>query len=220
MTRTWRYALIAATTVISATALAQEAAPPSAAAPDLAKAKQIATQVCAACHGADGNSVSPANPSLAGQGADYITLQLMHFKAGVRVNPTMQAMAATLSEADMMSLGAYFSQQKPKGLGARDPKLVKAGERVWRGGDVETDVPACAGCHSPTGAGIPKNYPRLAGQYADYVYAQLAAFKSGARGANPKDANGHVMAAIAANMTDEQMKAVADYASGLRSTFP
>jgi cytochrome c553 len=216
MTRTWRYALIAATTVISATALAQEAAPPSAAAPDLAKAKQIATQVCAACHGADGNSVSPANPSLAGQGADYITLQLMHFKAGVRANPTMQAMAAPLSDDDMRALGVYFEQQKPKDLGAKDPKLVKAGERVWRGGDTATDVPACAACHSPTGAGIPKNYPRLAGQYADYVYAQLKAFKSGARGADPKDANGHVMATIAGDMTDEQMKAVADYASGLR----
>jgi len=148
--------------------------------------------------------------------ADYITLQLMHFKAGVRVNPTMQAMAATLSEADMMSLGAYFSQQKPKGLAAKDPALVKIGQRLWRGGDSTTDVPACAGCHSPTGVGIPKNYPRLAGQYADYVYAQLKAFKSGARGGDAKDASGHIMATIAANMTDEQMKAVADYTSGLR----
>jgi len=216
MTRTWRYAFVAATVVLSATALAQEAAAPKAAAPDLAKAKQIATQVCAACHGADGNSAVPANPNLAGQGADYITLQLMHFKAGVRANPTMQAMAAPLSDDDMRALGVYFEEQKPKDLGAKDPKLVKAGERVWRGGDTATDVPACAACHSPTGAGIPKNYPRLAGQYADYVYAQLKAFKSGARGADPKDANGHVMATIAGDMTDEQMKAVADYASGLR----
>jgi len=216
MTRTWRYALIAATAAMSTASFAQEAAQPKAAAPDLAKAKQIATQVCAACHGADGNSVAPANPNLAGQIADYITLQLMHFKAGVRANPTMQAMAAPLSDDDMRALGVYFEQQKPKDLGAKDPKLVKAGERVWRGGDTATDVPACAACHSPTGAGIPKNYPRLAGQYADYVYAQLKAFKSGARGADPKDANGHVMATIAGDMTDEQMKAVADYASGLR----
>jgi cytochrome c553 len=218
MTRTWRYALIAATTVISATAFGQEAAQPSTAAPDLAKAKQIATQVCAACHGADGNSVAPVNPNLAGQGADYITLQLMHFKAGVRVNATMQAMAATLSDADMRSLGAYFSQQKPKGLAAKDPALVKTGQQLWRGGDSATDVPACAGCHSPTGVGIPKNYPRLASQYADYVYAQLKAFKSGARGADPggKDVNGRIMATIADHMTDEQMKAVSDYAMGLR----
>ena len=216
MTRTWRYALIAATAMIPAAVFAQEAAQPKGAAPDLAKAKQIVTQVCSACHGADGNSVAPANPNLAGQGADYITLQLSHFKAGVRVNPTMGAMAAPLSDADMRALGAYFSQQTPKVLGAKDPKLVKAGERLWRGGDTQTDVPACAGCHSPTGVGIPKNYPRLAGQYADYVYAQLKAFKSGTRGADPKDANGHVMATIAGNMSDEQMKAVADYASGLR----
>ena len=216
MTRTWRYVLVAATAMISTSALAQEGAQPKAAAPDPAKAKQIVTQVCAACHGADGNSVAAANPNLAGQGADYITLQLMHFKAGVRVNPTMQAMAATLSDDDMRAIGAYFSQQKPKELGAKDPKLVKAGEHVWRGGDIATDVPACAGCHSPTGVGVPKNYPRLAGQYDEYLYAQLKAFKSGARGADPKDANGQVMATIAGAMSDEQMKAVADYASGLR----
>ena len=216
MTRTWRCLFIAVTAMMSGVCIAQEAAPPKAAAPDLAKAKQIATQVCAACHGADGNSAAPANPNLAGQGADYITLQLMHFKAGVRVNATMQAMAATLSDEDMRALGIYFSQQKPKGLGAKDPALVKAGAQVWRGGDAQSDVPACAGCHSPTGVGISKNYPRLAGQYGDYLYAQLKAFKSGERGANPKDANGQIMATIAGNMTDDQMKAVADYAMGLR----
>jgi cytochrome c553 len=166
MTRTWRYAFVAATVVLSATALAQEAAAPKAAAPDLAKAKQIATQVCAACHGADGNSALPANPNLAGQIADYITLQLAHFKAGIRVNPTMQAMAATLSDADMQALGVYFSQQKPKGLAAKDAAQVKAGER--------------------------------------------GADKAG------KDVNGRVMATIAGHMTDDQMKAVADYAMGLR----
>jgi cytochrome c553 len=220
MTRTWCYVLIAATAAMSTASFAQEAAQSKAAAPDLAKAKQIVTQVCAACHGADGNSVAPANPNLAGQGADYITLQLMHFKAGVRVNATMQAMAATLADDDMRAIGVYFSEQKPKGLGARDPALVKAGEKVWRGGDTDSDVPACAGCHSPTGVGVPKNYPRLASQYGDYVYAQLKAFKSGARGANPKDANGQIMATIAGNMTDEQMKAVADYAMGLREAAP
>jgi len=218
MTRPWRYALLAATAVMSITAVAQEATQAAAAKPDLAKAGQIATQVCAACHGADGNSAAAANPNLAGQGADYITLQLMHFKAGVRVNATMQAMAATLSDADMKALGIYFSQQKPKGLGAKDPALVKAGQKLWRGGDEASDVPACAACHSPDGAGIPKNYPRLAGQYADYAYAQLKAFQSGGRGADPggKDVNGRIMASIAHDMTDAQMKAVADYAAGLR----
>lgn len=219
MNRTWRYAFVAAIAVISAAAHAQTAAPPETTRkPDLAKAQQIVNQVCAACHGADGNSVAAANPNLAGQGADYITLQLMHFKAGVRVNATMQAMAATLSDADMHALGAYFAQQKPKGLGSRDQELVKSGQRLWRGGDASMDVPACAACHSPTGAGIPRNYPRLAGQYADYTYAQLKAFKAGERGADPggKDVNGRVMGKVAHEMTDAQMKAVADYAAGLR----
>jgi cytochrome c553 len=218
MTRPWRYALFAATAVLSIAAAAQEATQGAVAKPDLAKAGQIATQVCAACHGADGNSAAAANPNLAGQGADYITLQLMHFKAGVRVNATMQAMAATLSDADMKALGIYFSRQKPKGLGAKDPALVKAGQKLWRGGDEATAVPACAACHSPTGVGIPRNYPRLAGQYADYIDAQLKAFQSGTRGADPggKDVNGRIMTSIAHDMTDAQMKAVADYAAGLR----
>jgi cytochrome c553 len=218
MTRTWRYAFVAATTVLSTAAFAQEAAKPAPAAPDLAKAQQIVTQICAACHGVDGNSVAPANPNLAGQIADYITLQLSHFKAGIRVNPTMQAMAATLSDADMQALGVYFSKQKPKGLSARDPALVKSAQRLWRGGDAAGGTPACAGCHSPTGVGIPKNYPRLAGQYADYVNAQLKAFKAGERGADPagKDVNGRIMNAIAQKLSDAQMKAIADYAAGLR----
>ena len=216
MTRTWRLAILAATAFVCAAAHGQEHA--AAAKPDLAKAQQIATQVCAACHGADGNSVAAANPNLAGQDADYITLQLAHFKAGIRVNPTMQAMAAPLSDGDMHALGAYFSQQKPKGLAARDPALVKSAQQLWRGGNAERGVPACAACHSPTGAGIPKNYPRLAGQYADYTYAQLKAFKAGERGADPggKDVNGRVMNTIAQQLTDAQMKAIADYAAGLR----
>ena len=133
MIRTWRFAFIAATAIASAAAHGQERA--AATQPDLAKAQQIVTQICAACHGADGNSVAPANPNLAGQGADYITLQLAHFKAGVRVNATMQAMSATLSDADMRALGAYYAQQKPKGLAAKDPTLVKTAQQLWRGGD-------------------------------------------------------------------------------------
>jgi cytochrome c553 len=216
MTRTSRLAFIAVAAIASAHAYGQERT--AATKPDTARAQQIVTQVCAACHGADGNSVAAVNPNLAGQDADYITLQLAHFKAGIRVNPTMQAMAAPLSDEDMRALGDYFSRQKPKGLAARDPTLVKAAQKLWRGGDAANNVPACASCHSPTGAGIPKNYPRLAGQYADYTYAQLKAFKGAERGADPggKDVNGRVMHAIAKQMTDEQMKAVADYAAGLR----
>jgi cytochrome c553 len=214
MIRNWRFAAAAAL-ALPAFAIAQEGAPPKI---DLAKAQQTATQVCAACHGADGNSAAPANPNLAGQHADYITLQLAHFKAGIRANPIMQGMAATLSDDDMRSLGAYFSQQKPKGLTAKNPDLVKVAQKIYRGGDSTSGVPACAACHSPDGAGMPKNYPRVAGQYADYTYAQLRAFKNGERGADKagKDANGRIMATIANRMTDEQMKAVADYMAGLR----
>ena len=216
MTRIWRFAFLAATAIISTAASGQERA--ATAKPDLAKARQIAGQVCAACHGADGNSAAAANPNLAGQDADYITLQLAHFKAGIRANPTMQAMAASLSDDDMRSLGAYYAQQKPKGLAAKDPSLVKSAQQLWRGGDAANGVPACSACHSPTGAGIPKNFPRLAGQYADYTYAQLKAFKAGERGADAagRDINGRVMNAIAQKMSDAQMKAVADYAAGLR----
>jgi cytochrome c553 len=216
MTRIWRFAFLAATAIISTAASGQERA--ATAKPDLAKARQIAGQVCAACHGADGNSVAAANPNLAGQDADYITLQLAHFKAGIRVNPTMQAMAASLSDDDVRSLGAYYAQQKPKGLAVKDPSLVKSAQQLWRGGDAANGVPACSACHSPTGAGIPKNFPRLAGQYADYTYAQLKAFKAGERGADAagRDINGRVMNAIAQKMSDAQMKAVADYAAGLR----
>ena len=216
MTRTWRFAFLAATAFASAAACAQERATTTK--PDPAKAQQIASQVCAACHGADGNSVAAANPNLAGQDADYITLQLAHYKAGIRVNPTMQAMVATLSDADMRALGAYFAQQKPKGLAAKDPSLVKSARQLWRGGDAANGVPACAACHSPTGACIPKNYPRLAGQYAAYTYAQLKAFRTGERGADAggKDINGRVMTTIAQKMTDAQMKAISDYAAGLR----
>ena len=216
MTRIWRFAFLAATAIVSAAAHGQERAP--AAKPDLAKAQQIVNQVCAACHGADGNSVAAINPNLAGQDADYITLQLAHFRAGIRVNPTMQAMAAPLTDEDMRALGAYYAQQKPKGLAAKDPSLVKSAQKIWRGGDAARGVPACAACHSPTGAGIPKNYPRLAGQYADYTYAQLKAFKAGERGADAagKDINGRVMNAIAQQLSDAEMKAIADYAAGLR----
>ena len=209
------FALVVA--ALPVTVAAQQSAPPAQV--DLAKAQQIVNQICAACHGADGNSAASANPNLAGQHADYITLQLAHFKAGIRVNPVMQGMVATLSEADMKALGVYYAQQKPKGLTAKDAATVKAAQRLYRGGDAAAGVPACASCHSPTGAGIPKNYPRVGGQYADYSYAQLKAFKAGERGADKdgKDVNGKIMATIASRMSDAQMKAVADYLAGLRN---
>ena len=128
-----------------APAMAQEAAK---AKPDLAKAKQIAETVCAACHGADGNSAIAVNPSLAGQGAEYISRQLDHFKSGIRPNAIMQPMAATLSPAEMVALGIFYSQQKPKPGTAKDPKLVALGQTIFRAGDAATGVPACSACHS------------------------------------------------------------------------
>lgn len=186
--------------------------------PDLAKAQQIVSQVCAACHGADGASPTPANPSLAGMPADYITVQLAHFKAGIRQNPIMQGFAATLSDADMVSLGAYFASQKPKLQASRDASLAREGQKLWRAGDAANGIPACSACHGPTGAGVAKNYPRLGGQWSDYVVLQLKAFRAGERGSDAagKDLNGKVMAGVARGMTDAQMRAVAEYAQGLR----
>jgi len=197
-----------------AAALAEN--PPSQ--PDLTKAQGIVKDVCSACHSLDGNSPTPVNPNLAGMPAQYITLQLSHFKAGIRANPVMQGMATPLSPDDMKLLGIYFSRQKPKGLAAKDASLLTAGRALYRGGDTANGIPACAACHSPDGSGMPKNYPRLAGQYSEYTYAQLKAFKGGERGNDKegKDVNGRIMAAIAAKMSDTQMKAVAEYTAGLR----
>ncbi len=184
----------------------------------LERGRQLATQICAACHGADGNSALPVNPSLAGQHADYITQQLAHFKAGVRQDPIMQGIAAGMTTEDMRATAIYYAQQSPKGLAARDAALVKVGQALWRGGDASSGVPACSACHGPAGAGIPKNYPRVAGQFADYTYAQLKAYGAGQRGMDKdgKDANGRIMHAIASKMSDVQMRAVSEYAAGLR----
>lgn len=216
MTRHWL--LVAAVAGMPFAALAGESAKSAAPAADSARAQQLASQVCAACHGADGNSSTPAYPNLAGQGVDYITLQLANFKVGIRQSPIMQPMAANLSDADMRALGAYFAQQKPKGLAAKDASTVKMAQQLYRGGDAGNGVPACAACHSPDGGGIPKNYPRVGGQHADYSYAQLQAFKLGQRGNDKegKDVNGRIMATIASRLSDAQMKAVADYMAGLR----
>jgi len=183
--------------------------------PDLANAQKIVSQVCAACHGADGNSTAPANPSLAGQPAQYVTAQLQHFKAGIRMNPIMAGMAAPLTPADMSALGAYFAQQTPKGSSAKNKELAEKGQRLFRGGRNEGSVPACSACHSPDGSGIPAQYPRLSGQSAEYIYDQLKKFKSGERGSNDKDGNGKIMMAIAVRLADEDMRALAEYAAGL-----
>ena len=189
-----------------------------AAKPDLAHAKQIVDTVCAACHGADGNSVAAANPNLAGQGAEYITRQLQHFKSGIRANAIMGPMARPSRRRTWSRWASIFRSRSPRAASRKDPAMVKAGQSLFRGGVAAVGLPACSSCHSPTGAGIPKNFPRLAGQHAEYSYAQLKAFKAGERGADKdgKDVQGRIMATIAQKMTDEQMKAVADYTAGLR----
>ena len=209
------WVLIAACVAVGA--LAPVRAEESGGKPDLAKAQQLVNTRCAACHGADGNSVASANPSLAAQHAEYISLQLSHFKDGIRSNAVMASMVGDLTPEDMKALGAYFAQQKPKGAAAKDAALVAAGRKLYRGGNASTRVPACAACHTATGAGIPTHYPRLSGQYADYTLAQLQAFKGGQRGMDKdgKDVNGRVMAQIAARMSEPEMRAVADYAAGL-----
>ena len=184
---------------------------------DAAKGQQIASQVCAGCHNADGNSVIPANPILAGQHAEYITRQLMNFKAqngkpAERNSPVMGGMVAALSPDDMKNLGAYYARQTPKPGAAKDKTLTEGGAKLYRGGNLDTGVPACAGCHSPNGAGIPPIYPRLAGQHADYTAAQLRAFRAEQRS---NDAN-NVMRMIAARMSEKEMQAVAEFISGLR----
>jgi cytochrome c553 len=186
--------------------------------PDYAKGQALAG-VCAGCHGIDGNSTVPTQPNLAGMSAQYITKQLAHFKSGQRDNGIMKGFAATLSDTDMKALGVYFAAQKVRTVGTKDEKLAKSAERLYRAGDATRAVPACAGCHSPTGAGIPAQYPRIGGQHAEYIAASLTGYKTGTRGVASKtdtNATGKIMATIAARLTDAEIKALAEYASGLK----
>ncbi|HZV98471.1 MAG TPA: c-type cytochrome [Methylophilaceae bacterium] len=182
------------------------------AAGDAAKASTTATTVCAACHGADGNSMVPMYPKLAGQHPEYITKQLNNFKGGERKNPIMSGMVANLTPEDMANLGAYFGSQAPKGGTAKSNGPGSVGEKIYKGGIPGIGVPACASCHGPAGAGIPVQFPRLAGQHAEYVVNQLKIFRSGER-AND---GAKMMRSIAAKLTDQDMAAVADYIQGLR----
>ena len=183
----------------------------SAAKGDPAKAQQIVTQVCAACHGADGNSTSAANPKLAGQPAEYLTKQLNNFKSGERKSAIMSGMVAALSPEDMKNLGAYFGEKKVAPGSAKNKDLVALGQKIYKGGNQASGVPACASCHGPNGAGIPVQFPALHGQHGEYTLAQLKLFRSGERS---NDA-AKMMRVIASKMTDQEMAAVAEYISGL-----
>jgi len=201
--------LIAAALVAPALSHANEPAAPAAKV-DLAKGEATYTAVCAACHGADGNSGSPAYPKLAQQHPDYLVKQLQEFKSGKRANAIMSGMAAALSDDDMKNVAAWVGSKESKPNFAKEKELVVLGERIYRGGIADRQIAACAGCHTPTGAGIPSQYPRLAGQHADYAVAQLTAFRDGVR------KNSAQMAGVAAKMNDREIKAVSDYIAGLR----
>ncbi|MBN8441113.1 MAG: cytochrome c4 [Thauera sp.] len=186
-------------------------------APDLAKAKQTAETVCAACHNADGNSLLPANPKLAGQHADYLYKQLTEFKGWdgkkpVRENAIMSAMVAGLDQNDMRGLAQHFASATLQPEPAKNVATIDLGQKIWRGGIPSKGVPACAACHGPAGAGLPAQYPRLSGQFAEYTEAQLKAFRDGIRANDPN----RMMRMVAIKMTDPEIKAVSDYAAGLR----
>jgi len=202
-------AVVAATSI---SAFANDAKPEAtkAAKPDLAKGEATYGAVCAACHGADGNSGTPAYPKLSQQHPEYLVKQLQEFKSGKRANAVMKGFASTLSDDDMKNIAFWVTTKKAKPGFAKDKDLVTLGERIYRGGIADRQVPACAGCHSPNGAGIPSQYPRLSGQHADYAVAQLTAFRDGVRNNNLQ------MTQVAAKMNDREIKAVADYVAGLR----
>ena len=199
--------------VLAATsAFATSAAAASAVKGDPKAAESLVNQVCAGCHAVDGNSAVPANPKLAGLTAEYIYKQLTEFKSGDRKNAVMGGIVASLSEQDMANVAAYFSSQQPKPGTSKDQPLALVGQKIYRGGVLGAGVPACASCHGAQGKGIPVQFPRLAGQHSDYVYAQLNSFRVGTR-AND---GAKMMRSIAAKMTDADMKAVSAYIQGLR----
>ena len=214
MTRAlWNSALSLCSVLVALSAVAAQ----SLVKPDLVKGRTIASQACAACHGADGNSPTPANPKLAGQVAEYLEKQLHGFKAAQgkkpeRDNAVMAGMVANLSPEDMRNVAAYYASQKPQGGVSRSRELVFVGQKLYRAGNPATGLPACAGCHGPNGTGVPAQYPRLAGQYAEYTAAQLKAFYANQRA---NDTN-RMMRSIAAKMSDAEIRAASDYIAGLR----
>ena len=177
-----------------------------------AKVPQQVTQVCAACHGADGNSAVPMYPKLAGQFQEYAARQLVEFKSGARKSPVMSPIAATLTEQDISTLSTYFSTREPKLGTAKSNGPGSRGEQIYRAGIPDLKVAACASCHGPAGAGIPVQFPRLAGQHAEYTLSQLKLFRSGERANDPSG----MMRTIASRLSDQDMAAVADYIQGLR----
>lgn len=192
-------------------ALAQDKAPTA----DATKGSQIVNGICVACHGTDGNSAASANPKVAGQHYEYLVKQLVDYSKPAtdktaRVNPIMLGFASQLSMQDKRDVAAYFASQTMKPGTARNKDTLDLGQRIFRAGIPAKGVPACAGCHSPNGAGVPAQYPRLGGQWAEYTAVQLKAFSEGTR------RNNVAMMQIASRLSEAEMKAVADYIAGLR----
>ncbi|UJJ33012.1 c-type cytochrome [Halopseudomonas maritima] len=178
-----------------------------------AEAGQGKIAVCGACHGADGNSPAPNFPKLAGQGEQYLLKQLTDIKEGRRTVVEMTGMLAGLNEQDMADIAAYFASQSMT-LGAADPALAARGEAIFRGGNLETGLPACTGCHSPTGKGNPPaSYPRLAGQHATYTAKQLTDFREGNR---TNDGEAAIMQTVSSRLSNKDIEAVSAYIQGLR----
>jgi cytochrome c553 len=196
------------TALLAGSVFASDAAP-AAAKPDLAKG-EASFAVCAACHGADGNSGTPAYPKLAQQHPEYLMKQLHEYKSGKRANAIMVGFASQLSDDDMRNIAYWLASKKAKPGFANDKDTVALGERIYRGGIADRQVPACAGCHSPNAAGMPSQYPRMAGQHAEYTNSQLLYFRDGIR------KNGAQMTMVAAKMNDREIKAVSEYIAGLR----
>jgi cytochrome c553 len=165
---------------------------------------------CASCHGAAGNSTIVANPKLAGQVDTYIHKQLVDFTTPQRNQPIMTPYAKALTDEEKTNIAAYLFGQQPKQGAARNKDTLELGRKIYRGGIADRGVAACASCHGAIGSGIPAQYPRLAGQHQDYTIAQLQNFKSGARSNSPQ------MSTLAKRLSDEEMKAVADYIAGLK----
>ncbi len=195
--------------LVAGSALAVTAAAPAAAKPDLAKG-EASFAMCVACHAADGNSAIPGNPKLSQQHPEYLIKQLQEYKSGKRANAVMSGMAAGLSPEDMRNIAYWLASKQAKPGFAKEKDTVALGERIYRGGIPDRQIAACASCHSPNGAGMPSQYPRLSGQHADYTAAQLVYFRDGVRKNNLQ------MTQVAAKMNDREIKAVADYVAGLR----
>ncbi len=198
------------------TAVANEPAKPAVQKGDAARGQAIASTVCGACHNPDGNSLIPVNPKLAGQHEEYLLKQMKNFKGAdgkqpERVNAVMNGMIAAFDENQMRDFAAYFAKQKASVGEAKNGATIEVGQKLYRGGNLEKGLPACAGCHGPAGAGIPAQYPRLSGQHADYTEAQLKAFRAEERANDPNK----MMRMIALKMTDKEIKAVSDYIAGL-----